>query len=286
MTKTIDKRGLSVQQILRCPHSGLPINEGTSGWRARERQYPMVDGILDLVIPERVAAIDAHFQEQYGADTAKKYDSLLRLLSLVIGCRESAQRRRLVKLLNPPLGGRVLEVAVGTGANLPHLAKAVGPGGEILGVDLSLAMLKVAEKRPRSLATPIHLFRADGCFLPFADNSFDAVFHFGGINMFGDVKRSIGEMVRVAKPGAPVLIGDEGMSESRRNTWIGRRLGKMNSLNLCRPPFATLPWVEIKEFRLYWAWREIFYVLVFRRGAAAPATQNASIREEINKRLE
>ena len=208
----------------------------------------------------------------FSANTARirqrKYDTVLRLQSLVIGCWEPAERRRMVELLDAPAGGRVLEVAVGTGANLPFLSRLVGPEGQIIGADLSMAMIDVARRRARSLPSSVYFVRADACHLPFADDTFDAVFHFGGLNMFGDVGAALREMVRVAKPGAPIVAGDEGMSEARRRTWLGRRLGRMNSLNLCRPPLAEMPWDDVDGFELHWAWRELFYVMRFRKAAA------------------
>ncbi len=45
--------------------------------------------------------------------------------------------------------------------------------------------------------------------LPFADNSFDVVFHSGGINFFSDKAKAISKIIRVAKPGTKILITDE-----------------------------------------------------------------------------
>lgn len=255
-------------RVLHCPYSGAPLQLAGGHLVGGVHRYPIVDGVPWLLEDERVAAIDHHFQRQYGDDTARKYDTVIRLQSLLIGCWEPTERRRMVELLDVPKGGRILEIAVGTGANLPFLSRLVGPGGEIIAADLSTAMMHVAQRRAESLQSPIHFVRADACHLPFADDTFDAVFHFGGLNMFGDVEAALREMVRVAKPGASIVTGDEGMSEARRRTWLGRYLGRMNNLNLCRPPFADIPWNSVEEFELHWAWRELFYVLRFRKTAA------------------
>ena len=45
--------------------------------------------------------------------------------------------------------------------------------------------------------------------LPFADNSFDIVFHVGGINFFSDKPRALAEMLRVAKPRTKLMVADE-----------------------------------------------------------------------------
>lgn len=97
--------------------------------------------------------------------------------------------------------------------------------------------------------------------LPFADRAFDAVLHFGGVNLFGDRARALAEMVRVAKPGATLVVGDEGMSEARRDAWLGRGLVKMNSLYRFRPLFHFLPWERIENVQLHWVWRELFWLL-------------------------
>lgn len=112
-------------------------------------------------------------------------------------------------------GPRVLEVSVGTGANLPHLARHIGPAGEIIGLDLSAGMMKVARERYQRLAVPVRFVRGDACHLPFASDSFDAVFHFGGLNTFGDIPGALREMVRVARPG-PGAIRSTGCAFARQ----------------------------------------------------------------------
>lgn len=55
-------------------------------------------------------------------------------------------RRKGVDALGLGAGDRVLEIGVGTGRNLPYLVDAVGPGGSVVGVDLSVGMLAEARK--------------------------------------------------------------------------------------------------------------------------------------------
>lgn len=277
----------SLLDILRCPYSNLPLTSQGKLLIAGEYQYPIDEGIPNLVDDTKIAPIDAHFQQQYGEKAVQKYDPALRFLSLLIGCWEPTERKNLINLLNPPSGGLILEVSVGTGANLPYLSNTLGDHGEIVGVDLSLSMMSVAQKQITKITNPIHLIRADACYLPFAENSFDAILHFGGINMFGDRKRALAEMVRVAKPGAPILVSDEGMSEARRKSWIGRRAAALNSLNLCRAPFDLIPWLKITDFQLHWAWREHFYIMLFRKNASQQKHHSPveTTKEEIRRRI-
>lgn len=272
------------EDLLRCPYSGLPLVVTEEQISSVKHTYSRIGGFLNLVLEEKLDPLDTFFQKQYGKKTASRYDQVLKTQSVLFGCWEPAQRRNLVRLLNPPPGGLVLEVAVGTGANLPLIAKAIGPEGLIIGLDLSVEMLKAAQRRTEKAVLPVHLIRADGCHLPFADDSFDAVFHFGGINMFGDLARGIEEMIRVAKPKAPLVISDEGMSERRRKTWTGRQLAKINSLYLCRPPFPKIPWAKISQFELHWAWRELFYVFRFCKGTEKKHGPVSTAPEEIQRR--
>ncbi len=90
-------------------------------------------------------------------------------------------------------------------------------------------------------------------------------------------------MVRVARPGATLVVGDEGMSEARRASWLGRRLVKMNSLYRFRPLFHLLPWDRIENVQLHWVWREVFWLLRFQ------ATGGSGLLDEgeaLRRRLE
>ena len=77
---------------------------------------------------------------------AKNYDSTANLYYL-IGYPEWAHRRKAVDALGLERGGTVVEVGCGTGLNFSLLQEVVGPTGEIVGVDLTDAMLEQAHQR-------------------------------------------------------------------------------------------------------------------------------------------
>lgn len=68
-------------------------------------------------------------------------------LACVIGFRDWAYRQRAVDVLRLAKGDRVVEIGCGTGRNFALLERAVGPGGAVIAVDLSEAMLARARKR-------------------------------------------------------------------------------------------------------------------------------------------
>src|SRR6201997_1647947 len=77
---------------------------------------------------------------------AKHYDITSRLYP-VPGYPQRTQRLRAVHALGLRPGDTVVDMACGTGLNFPLLEKAVGPGGRIVGVDLTDAMLARAQDR-------------------------------------------------------------------------------------------------------------------------------------------
>ncbi|MEU7866552.1 class I SAM-dependent methyltransferase [Dactylosporangium sp. NPDC049140] len=100
--------------------------------------------------------------------------------------------------------GRVLEVAVGTGLNLPHYPAGVA----VTGVELSPAMLAIARERAAGLGGAVHLLRGDAEALPFADDSFDTVVCALSLCTIPRPGAAVGEMRRVLRPGGRLLLLD------------------------------------------------------------------------------
>lgn len=99
----------------------------------------------------------------------------------------------------------MLETSIGAGANIPALRCDT----VYYGVDISMWMLKACQKYHLVKPYDLTLIHANAEALPFKDETFDVIFHFGGINFFNDPAQAIREMIRVAKPGAFLMIGDE-----------------------------------------------------------------------------
>lgn len=101
-------------------------------------------------------------------------------------------------------GGEVLEVAIGTGRDLPFYPSGV----HVTGIELSPAMLAVARQRAADLGIDADLREGDAEALPFADNTFDTVVCVLSLCTIPDPARAIAEMARVLRPGGKLLLLD------------------------------------------------------------------------------
>jgi ubiquinone/menaquinone biosynthesis C-methylase UbiE len=97
------------------------------------------------------------------------------------------------------VSGRILDAGVGTGRNFPFYP----PGSQVVGIDLSPAMLARAERRRSTAAAPVELRRMDVTRLDFPDRSFDAAVATFLFCTLPDELQVAGmrELGRVVKPG-------------------------------------------------------------------------------------
>ncbi|MEX2556481.1 MAG: methyltransferase domain-containing protein [Actinomycetota bacterium] len=100
--------------------------------------------------------------------------------------------------------GQVLEVAVGTGLNIP----LYHPDVRLSAIDLSSGMLEIARQRVAALVRPVNLCQADAHELPFADEAFDSVVCTFSLCNIPDIARAVAEMYRVLKPGGRLVLVD------------------------------------------------------------------------------
>jgi ubiquinone/menaquinone biosynthesis C-methylase UbiE len=100
--------------------------------------------------------------------------------------------------------GRVLEVAIGTGRNLPHYRS----GTTLTGIELSPAMLAIAKQRAAELGLDADLREGNAELLPFDDESFDTVVCALSLCTISDPATAIDEMRRVLVPGGLLLLVD------------------------------------------------------------------------------
>ena len=112
--------------------------------------------------------------------------------------------------------GKVLEVAVGTGLNLPFY----DAGLSVVGIDLSPDMLAIARQRALDAGRDVDLREGDAHDLAFDDGSFDTVVCTFSLCNIPDTDRALGEMHRVLRPGGRLILVDHIRSSVRPILWL------------------------------------------------------------------
>lgn len=133
----------------------------------------------------------------------KAYARWAPVYDLVFGAIFAAGRRAAI-VAAEQLGGRILEVGVGTGISLPHYSRR----NRIVGIDLSEAMLRKAEERVKQ-ARLDHVERLDVMdaeHLAFPDGSFDVVVAHYVVSAVPNPDAALDEFARVLRPGGEIIV--------------------------------------------------------------------------------
>ena len=133
------------------------------------------------------------------ASIAPRYDATNRLLT---GGVDESWRKRAVRELAPPPGGKILDMCCGTGDLSFHLTRT-DPSLHVVGADFCEPMLDGARKRsPKEARGDVSFVTADVMDMPFEDAVFDgAIMGFSMRNVV-DIVGTLREARRVLKPGA------------------------------------------------------------------------------------
>ena len=192
-------------------------------------------------------------------------------------CNGGERRARNKVLRHLPTTPRLdlLDVAVGDGVYLDWLPD----DWRIVGVDISRSQLEAC--RRRAAGRSVWLAQGEAEDLPLDSQRFDAVLSIGAFNYFNDPEGALKEMIRVARPGAPIIVSDEVPNLTDR--MLGHKLGfpgvdrwlvshmmhlgdsftdmveRHRDLNV-----AAIAGSVFKEFQLESVWWGVGYVLVGR----------------------
>ncbi len=150
---------------------------------------------------------------------APAYDKINRLLSLG---QDQSWRRRALDYTQVPAGGKLLDVATGTG-DVALLAAKCFPSAQIIGVDLTPAMLREAQRKAQmhsAAAQRIHWVQSDGLTLAFPDDTFNAVISVFMLRNVPDVSRALAEQVRVVRPGGHIVCMEMTWPRRFPMTWL------------------------------------------------------------------
>ncbi|WP_340646564.1 methyltransferase domain-containing protein [Phenylobacterium sp.] len=140
-----------------------------------------------------------------------------------------AQRARVLDLLAPSPGERVLDVGVGPGLLALDLARLVGESGRMVGLDLAPAMVATATARLAALPqAEVRLGDATDLDLP--DAAFDLAVSTQVYEYVADMPRALNELHRVLRPGGRALILD---TDWRSIVWHSSDSARMDRMLAC-----------------------------------------------------
>ncbi|MCC3860005.1 class I SAM-dependent methyltransferase [Pseudemcibacter aquimaris] len=226
------------------------------------------DNIIDLIKGIDFEDGDKWNLEFYSSPASKEhYRNFLSWLFATFNQNELEFRKSLIEKLNLKKGQKVLITGCGFGDDIEICKLQVGPDGEIHAQDLSKEMVTEAAKNNASDNVMFSI--SNGLNLPYNDQYFDAVFHFGGINLFGDIKKAIMEMTRVCKVDGQVVFGDEGVAEHLRKEDYGKIAINNNSLWSYDPPLEHLP-INAFDIELSYVLGNCFYIISYKVGEGEP----------------
>ncbi len=148
-------------------------------------------------------------------EIARKYDRFAGWYDLVEGIPDLLGIRKLRKRLLRRAARKVLEVAVGTGKNLPHYPRSY----RIIAVDVSSEMLHRARQRATALQLNVSFVLADSAALPFSQHAFETVVSTLTTCTFPNPEAALREMARVCRPEGRILLIEHGRSDRK---WLGK----------------------------------------------------------------
>jgi ubiquinone/menaquinone biosynthesis C-methylase UbiE len=153
----------------------------------------------------------------------RRYDRIAPVYDLLNRAGERLRYRRWRPMVWERAFGRVLEVGVGTGANLPHIPD----GSRVIGIDVSGGMLARGAERLREEGSTASLVQMDAQALGFGDGSFDSAVATCVFCSVPDPIQGLREVRRTLKPEGRLVLLEHVRSP---RPWLGRVMDWLNPL--------------------------------------------------------
>lgn len=271
----------------RCPADGSSLSfedesQDSSGTiisgkltSASGARYSIDNGVPNLMFPPNLTGEEAEVQSEYDRVAKDIYDRAVDWQFAAFLEDENKVRESMVDLLQLEPGMRVLETGCGTGRDSFRLARRLGSDGELHMQDLSSGMVHVCVERMQDYKNDmgftcgLEYSISNSTALPYPDDYFDAVFHFGGFNHFGDLKHGAAELARVAKRGGRVLYGDEAVAPWLRGSEFDGIVSTNNALFKAEIPLTSVP-EGARQASAHWLIANCFYVIAFTKDVGPP----------------
>jgi ubiquinone/menaquinone biosynthesis C-methylase UbiE len=256
--------------ILQSPFTQSPLHVATLDGKeslvsASGERFPISNGIPTFLKPQDLTGDNGKYNHLYET-IGGFYDDTQRAVGAFRGLNLDSYFENYMSLLEAKPGDSVLETSVGTGLNFKYLPHGV----TLSGLDLSPEMLARCQNNLRRWQMDADLYVGNAESLPFADSSFDVVFTCGGFNFFSDRAKALREMIRVARPGAHLMIEDE-TEEYVKSTY--EKIPYTSSFYNDREKPVTVPIdlvpPEMEDIRVHMLKNGKFYAITFTKPTTA-----------------
>jgi ubiquinone/menaquinone biosynthesis C-methylase UbiE len=217
------------------------------------KRFRYADGYVDF-LPDDLSIYSSKREKIIRSFIAKLYTPVTNFMFLFCGGARNA-RMEVISQLGLKDNAVILETGMGAGENFLMMKKYAG-NLRFFGIDIQKQMMTNCTRNLKLWELAVELFRADAMELPFRDEMFDVVFHLGAFNLFLNKSRAIEEMIRVAKPGATIVIADETEKAGRLfNLFTGAH-------EKIVPPIDLIP-VAMLNKKIEIIWRGFGYLIKF-----------------------
>jgi len=249
-------------KILRDPKSfeDIILNKDKVIMNSLGEIYEIEQGILKFIKESDVEGNNKKYLQLYDK-IARFYNLANKIYFLFKFGGEQNYRNQFLSELEIKPNDRVIEISVGTADNFRFLPNDI----ELFGLDISMGMLKQARRHLKKWGIEAELFQGMAEFLPFKDESFDVVYHVGGINYFSDKEKAIHEMIRIAKCGSKIVIVDETeklVKETYRKNPVTKKYYNNDSDVIA--PIHVIP-QDMKDIKYREICKGLMYCLTFRK---------------------
>jgi arsenite methyltransferase len=139
---------------------------------------------------------------RFGTEAARRVEAIYRTSDV------AAQRAATLRLLDPRPGERVLDAGSGPGFLARSLAEAVGPEGQVVGLDVSEAFIGIAQARCADLPWAGFELGDVRALRQLEDEAFDAAVCTQVLECIPEVDLALNELLRVLRPGGRLLLVD------------------------------------------------------------------------------
>jgi ubiquinone/menaquinone biosynthesis C-methylase UbiE/uncharacterized protein YbaR (Trm112 family) len=249
----------------------------TSGkLKAGENIYEIEDGIPNFIRRADLTALEIDTQKSYDLAADRIYDAAIDWLFASFCANEDDVRESMIDGLAIKDDSKVLEVSCGTGRDSFRIARRLGKQGVFFVQDIASNMVAKTSDRfcnefneKYKISCEVNYFVSNATYLPFPDGYFDAVFHFGGFNTFGDQKATLSEFARITKIGGKVVVGDESLPPWLEGTTFGEIVCTNNRMFRHKAPLNALP-ACARNVVVRWILGECFYLIDFSVGEGEP----------------